>query len=486
MTRLRDTNAGAHQLPEHRGYEHVPAGSAPLPRRACAGLLDAAVCAAPLAVGALIVNALSDQYGGGQADRVVFGAFAVIIAIAVTGWNIGHLGGRAGQSLGKKWTGLVLRSSRTGQAIGFRAALTPRLTRASETVLLSTATAEGFTPYERDISVRALRRSRLLGLLVLSVILVAVTLASVAIGARPLTLAEIYHALVTPSGIDTDIVVRTLRVPRTVLAIVVGIAIGVAGALIQGHTRNPLADPGILGVSAGAAFAVVLSVFLLGLSSPLQFIWFAFLGAFLASVAVFAFASVGGGRASPLTLPLAGVAVGAFLMAMTNAIVLLDRASLDAYRFWNVGSVAGRGFDVLIQVLPFIALGLVLALASTPGLNLLSLGEDVARSLGTNIALNRTLGILAITLLTGAATAACGMIAFLGLVVPHIARAITGPDYRWLVPFAGLCGAIMLLTADVLGRVVIRPGELQIGIVLALVGGPFFIALVRRRKLVSL
>ncbi|MCW4354481.1 iron chelate uptake ABC transporter family permease subunit [Hoyosella sp. YIM 151337] len=499
--------------PEHRGHKEIPAGPAPLPRRVVAGILDLAVCAAPLAVGGLIVSALGDDAGGGQADRAVFGAFALVITVVVTVWNVGHKEGRTGQSAGKKWTGLVVRDTDTGQAIGSRHALRRRSYSAlafvsiagllpsaarpagttwadartkTEVVRESTATADGFIARERDISVRALRRARLVGLLTLVLILVAVALASVAIGARPLTLAEVHHALVTPSGLDTDIVVRTLRVPRTLLAIAVGIAIGVAGALIQGHTRNPLADPGLLGVNAGAAFAVVLSVYLLGLSSPLQFIWFAFLGALVASVAVFSFASIGRGGASPLTLPLAGVAVGAFLMAMTNAIVLLDRASLDAYRFWNVGSVAGRGFDVLIQVLPFLALGVVLALASTPALNLLSLGEDVARSLGTNIALNRTIGILAITLLTGAATAACGMIAFLGLVVPHIARAITGPDYRWLVPFSGLCGAIMLLTADVVGRVVVRPGELQIGIVLALIGGPFFIALVRRRKLVTL
>jgi iron complex transport system permease protein len=171
---------------------------------------------------------------------------------------------------------------------------------------------------------------------------------------------------------------------------------------------------------------------------------------------------------------------------MTNAIIIVDQSSLDSYRFWVVGSVAGRGFDVLWQVLPFLVIGLILALVSTPGLNVLSLGEDVARSLGTNIAASRALGIVAITLLTGAATAACGPIAFIGLVVPHVARAITGPDYRWLVPYAGLLGGVMLVTADVIGRVVVRPGELQVGIVLAVFGAPFFIALVRRRKLASL
>ena len=201
---------------------------------------------------------------------------------------------------------------------------------------------------------------------------------------------------------------------------------------------------------------------------------------------VFGSASIGGGRANPLSLALAGAAVAFFLQALTNAVVLLDQATLDSYRFWIVGSVSGRGIDIFWTVLPFVLAGLVVAAAGSPALNTIGLGDDVARSLGTNIALTRTAGIVAITLLTGAATAACGPIAFVGLVVPHIARSIVGPDYRWIVPFSGALGGLLLLVADVVGRVVVRPGELQVGIVLALIGGPFFIALVRRRKLVAL
>src|SRR5690606_7067877 len=253
-----------------------------------------------------------------------------------------------------------------------------------------------------------------------------------------------------------------------------------------GHTRNPLADAGLLGINAGAAFLVVLSIYLFGLSTPAQYLWFAFAGSALASIVVFGFASIGNGGSSPLSLALAGAAVAFFLQAMIQTIVLLDQTSLDGYRFWVVGSVAGRGMDVFWQVLPFIVVGLLVALASTPALNLLSLGEDVARSLGTNVVTTRVIGIAAITVLTGAATAACGPIAFVGLIVPHIARAVTGPDYRWLVPYAGLLGGALLVLADVVGRIVVRPGELQVGIVLALIGAPFFIALVRRRKLVSL
>ncbi|OOL27194.1 iron ABC transporter permease, partial [Rhodococcus rhodochrous] len=341
-------------------------------------------------------------------------------------------------------------------------------------------------PRAADTSVAALRRRRLLGLLAIGVVLGVVLLAGIAVGARPMTIAEVVHALTVDDGSDTDVIVHTLRIPRTVLGLVVGIALGVAGALIQGHTRNPLADAGLLGLNAGAAFLVVLSIYLLGMSTPAQYLWFAFAGSLAASLVVFGLSSLGGGRAGPLSLALAGAAVAFFLQAMTHAVVLLDQTTLDGYRFWIVGSVAGRDLEVLWQVLPFLAAGLVVAVANTPGLNVLGLGEDVARSLGTNVVAARTVGIVAITLLTGAATAACGPIAFIGLVVPHVARAVTGPDYRWLVPYSGLLGGALLVLADVIGRIVVRPGELQVGIVLALMGAPFFIALVRRRRLVAL
>jgi len=255
---------------------------------------------------------------------------------------------------------------------------------------------------------------------------------------------------------------------------------------MQGHTRNPLADPGLLGVSAGAALAVVVGIYAFGVTTLVGYVWFAFAGAFAASVAVFVLGSLGPGGVSPVSLALAGVAVTALLGALTSAIILVDVSTLDAYRFWSVGALAGRGADVAVEVAPFVVIGLVIGLAGAPGLNLLALGDDVARGLGQNIALIRWSGLVAITLLTGAAVAACGPIAFLGLVVPHIARALTGPDHRWLLPAAGLTGAVLLLVADVVGRVVARPGELQVGIVLALVGAPFFITLVRRRRLVAL
>lgn len=343
----------------------------------------------------------------------------------------------------------------------------------------------------------SLARRRRTGLLVLLALLAVAVLAGIAVGTRFLDPATVYRAVADalgcpggpfscPAGSTEAEIVRGLRVPRTLLAVVSGFALGVAGALVQGYTRNPLADAGLLGLNAGAAFLAALSVYLFAFTAPEQYIWFAFAGALLAGLAVFAASSAGGGGASPLSLVLAGAAMTAFLQALTNAVVLLDPTSLDTYRFWVVGTVAGRDAEVFWQVLPFLAFGLTLAVAAAPGLNMLSMGDDVARGLGVNVRRNRALGLAAVVVLCGAATAAVGPISFLGLVVPHIARVFTGPDYRRLVPWSGLLGALVLLTADILGRVVARPGELQVGVMLAAVGAPFFVLLVRRRKMVSL
>ncbi|MFD3610981.1 FecCD family ABC transporter permease [Streptomyces atroolivaceus] len=331
------------------------------------------------------------------------------------------------------------------------------------------------------------RRRRVAGLGVLVAVLVIGAAASLAVGARALSPAEVWQGLFAAPDADqrlTDVrlIVRTVRVPRTVLAIVAGVALGIGGALIQGYTRNPIADTGLLGVNSGASFAVVTVIALFGFADPLQYVWFAFLGAAVAGVVVFGLSSIGRGAGNPLTLALAGQGVTVFLAAMTTAVALSDLESLNALRFWNAGSVAGVGFDVIWPVTAFIVTGVVLALTVLPSLNLLNLGDDVARALGVNIALSRTLGIVAITLLAGAATAACGPIAFLGLMVAHVARYLTGPDYRWLVPYAGLLGAAVLLVCDIVGRVVVRPGELDAGIVVALLGAPFFAGLVWRGK----
>jgi iron complex transport system permease protein len=354
------------------------------------------------------------------------------------------------------------------------------------TSIVTSPLPHGQPPTYVSVSPGALRRRRLLVIAGLLALLAVAALASLAIGARPIAIGVVWDAIWSPTGTEDDIVVRSLRAPRTVLGIGVGIALGLAGALMQGHTRNPLAEPGILGVGAGAAFFVVLGIYALGVTNLLGYVWLAFAGAFAASLLVFALGTLGRGGPTPVTLALAGVSVSFLLYALIQALLLADLATLDAYRFWVVGSLAGRDAGIAVSIAPFLLAGLLLAMLNARGLNMLALGEDVARALGQRVAATRWIGLGAITLLTGSAVAACGPISFLGLVVPHVARALTGPDHRWLLPASGLAGAVLLLTADVIGRVVVRPGELQVGIVLALIGAPFFVALVRRRRLVKL
>ncbi|QBI55927.1 FecCD family ABC transporter permease [Streptomonospora litoralis] len=332
-------------------------------------------------------------------------------------------------------------------------------------------------------------RSRLAGLLLLLLALALCAALSVAVGSRGIAPAEIWRVLLAPDGGEASTIVHEMRMPRTLLGLVVGVALGVSGVLMQSHTRNPIADPSLLGVAYGAACAVVLSVFLFGLASLSAYIWFAIGGALAASVAVFAIASGGSRGPTPVTLLLAGAAMTALLSGITAGVVLLDERSLEVYRFWRVGSLSGRPEGVTTQILPFAAVGLALAAAGTRGMNALALGDDVATALGHRVRLIRASGVAAIALMTGAAVAAAGPIGFVGLVAPHAARAAraaTGPDHRWLLPYAALCGAALVLAADVAGRVVRGSGEVEVGIVLAVFGGPFFITLIRRRRLVEL
>ena len=324
------------------------------------------------------------------------------------------------------------------------------------------------------------------GLAVACGVLALAALSSVAFGSKPMPFGTVVDALLHFDGSNDHLIVRSLRVPRTLIGIGVGAALGLAGAVMQGVTRNPLADPGILGIEAGAGLGVVVAIHSFGVASLSGSVWFAFAGAGLASLVVYLLGSAGRGGATPVKLALAGAALTALLSSVTSAILLLDVATLDQYRFWVVGSIAGRDGDVLRQVLPYLLVGTVLAFAVARLLNTLALGDDVARSLGARVRLGRAVAALAVILLCGAATAAAGPIGFGGLTVPHVARAICGPDYRWILPWSLVLGPTLLLSADVLGRVLARPGELQVGIVTAVVGTPFFIALVRRRRLAAL
>jgi iron complex transport system permease protein len=326
--------------------------------------------------------------------------------------------------------------------------------------------------------------TRFAGLLVAAAGLALLVLLSLAVGSKPIPLPDVWEALTAfDPAVEDHLIVRSLRGPRTVVALLVGLGLGLAGALMQGLTRNPLADPGILGVSAGAALAVVLGIAVLGVGSLAGHVWLALVGAAVASVTVYALGAMGRDGATPVKLALAGAAVTAFLMSLTTTLLLLDSATLDQYRFWAVGSVAGRDMSVATQVAPFILVGAVVALLAGRSLNALALGDDVARSLGARVGLSRVVVAVAVVLLVGAATAAAGPIAFVGLVVPHVARALTGPDYRWVLAWSAVLAPSLLLASDVLGRVLARPGELQVGIVTAFVGAPVFIALVRRRTL---
>jgi iron complex transport system permease protein len=317
--------------------------------------------------------------------------------------------------------------------------------------------------------------------------LAGLSLLSVVVGAKPIGAGVVLDAFLHYDGtLDDHLIVRELRVPRTEVGLLVGVALGLGGAVMQGVARNPLADPGLLGVNAGAAFMVVLGIYVFGVASLNGYVWFAFAGAAAASVAVYGIGSIGREGATPVKLSLAGAAITAFLGSLTTAVVLLDAATLDQYRFWAVGSLAGRDTAIAESVTPFVLVGALGALACGPALNALALGDDVARGLGQRVGRARAACAAAVVVLCGAATAAAGPIGFVGLVVPHVARAITGPDYRWILPYSMVLAPAFLLAADILGRVLIRPAELQVGIVTAAVGAPFFVWLVRRRELAEL
>jgi iron complex transport system permease protein len=324
------------------------------------------------------------------------------------------------------------------------------------------------------------------GLVVLAAALVLAVLLSIAVGSRGLSLPTVLDALFHFDAANPDhLVVRELRLPRTLAGVLAGVALGLSGAVIQGATRNPLADPGLLGVNAGAALFVVLGISTLGITSVTGYVWFGFAGAAVAGAVVYGISALGRVGATPMKLALAGAAVTAALQSVTSGLLLTDATTFDQYRFWQVGSLAGRDEATITQAVPFIVVGVVLALVSARMLNALALGEDVARALGQNVAVARVVCALAVVVLCGSATAIAGPIAFVGLTVPHVARLITGPDHRWLLPYSALISPLLLLVSDVAGRVVARPAEVQVGIVTAVIGAPLFIVLVRRRKLVT-
>ncbi|WP_378143903.1 FecCD family ABC transporter permease [Cnuibacter sp. UC19_7] len=348
-----------------------------------------------------------------------------------------------------------------------------------------TATAASAPVASGVAAVRRPRRRRALALIGSVVVLGAFAAASILVGSREVGIDDVLAALGgSIEGFDRASIAT--RIPRTLLAMIAGAALGVSGAAMQGVTRNPLADPGILGVTMGASLAVVCAIAWFGLSSATVQIWIAIGGAAVAAVFVYAVGSLGRGGATPLKLALAGAATSAALASFISAVVL-PRADIgEAVRSWEIGGVGGATMASIQQVAPFLAGGFVLCLLSAKGLNSLALGDELAAGLGERVALTRGLAALGSVVLCGAATAVTGPIAFVGLVVPHACRLLVGVDHRWLIPFSAVVGAALLTGADILGRIVARPSEIDVGIITALIGAPVFIYLVRRRKVGTL
>ncbi|MGI5452411.1 FecCD family ABC transporter permease [Streptomyces sp. CA-249302] len=328
------------------------------------------------------------------------------------------------------------------------------------------------------------RHPRAAGLFLGLALLVAASALSLAVGTEHVPLADVWSGLVSPSGSRFDNIVRELRLPRTLIGIAAGAALGLAGGVMQVLTRNPLADPGLLGVNAGASAAVVTAIGVLGITSFTGYLWFALAGAAVAATAVNA---LGGARsATPVRLALAGTAVNAALFGYVNGLQLWNLSTLDSMRHWSVGTLAKRDPQLLLNALPLLVAGVLLAFALARPLGALALGTDHARALGTSVRRTRILSIVAITLLCGSATAVCGPIGFVGLMIPHAVRAFTGPDPRWLLPYCALFAPALMLVSDVIGRVVVPPSEIEVDIVTSFLGGLLFIHLVRQRKVAQL
>ncbi|NDZ60526.1 iron ABC transporter permease [Streptomyces anulatus] len=326
---------------------------------------------------------------------------------------------------------------------------------------------------------------RLLWLLLSVLALAAVMVASVALGSRDVPWSDVVAAL---GGADDTLgrAAATKRIPRTVLAVVIGAALGLAGGVMQGVTRNPLADPGILGVNMGASLAVVTAVAFFGLTSPTGYIWTAIVGAAFSALFVYTVGTLGRGGATPLKLALAGAATSAAFASLVSAIILPRNDIAGSFKLWQIGGVGGASFERIGQVMPFLVVGFAVCLLSARALNSLALGDELAAGLGERVALARAVAAIGAVLLCGAATAVAGPIGFVGLVVPHTCRLLVGVDHRWLLPLSAVLGGVLLTAADVVGRIVARPSEIDVGIVTALIGAPFFIYIVRRQKVRAL
>lgn len=325
-----------------------------------------------------------------------------------------------------------------------------------------------------------LQIGRGLGIIVSFLVVVLLFLASLAYGYTDTNIQTAIDAFRSFDGSSQHIVIQTLRLPRAVLAVLVGACLAVSGALMQAMTRNPMASPGILGINAGASLSVVLAMTVFSVYSLQGFMWFAFLGALLSAAAVYTLGSMGRDGLTPLKLTMAGVVLSALFSSLTTGALILDENRLENVLFWLAGSVEGRKIDVVMPVLPFVCIGLGLSLAMGGKINAMLVGEEVAKGLGQKTWLVKTFALLAVVLMAGSAVSMAGPIGFIGLIVPHIVRALVGIDYRWVIPYCALFGAILLLSADIAARFILFPREVPVGVAMAVVGAPFFIYLARK------
>lgn len=305
---------------------------------------------------------------------------------------------------------------------------------------------------------------------------------SLAFGSKNIGISQAINALLNSDDTSFAALVVRERVPRTIFSIMAGASLGISGALMQSITRNPIADPSILGVNTGASLFVVIGIAFFNINSANEYIWIALVGAGITSIFVYTIASIGRGGMTPIKLALAGSATSAVLTSLVSVIILPRSEVIDAYRFWQVGSVSGATWESIDLMLPFLIIGLIISIISAPALDILALGDEVATGLGVNIGIIRIICAIAGVILCGATTAIAGPIGFVGLMIPHSIRLIFGSNLRGLVPMSAIGGAVLLTISDVLGRVIGSPGELQVGIITAFLGAPILIIIARKAK----
>jgi iron complex transport system permease protein len=328
-----------------------------------------------------------------------------------------------------------------------------------------------------------MRLAKTVGIYLVSFIVLGMcVLASLALGSKNIEFNQAINALLNSEDMSFVALVVRERIPRTIFSTMAGASLGISGALMQSITRNPIADPSILGVNTGASLFVVIGIAFLNIDSANQYIWFALTGAGITSIFVYGIASIGNGGMTPIKLALAGSATSAVLSSLVSAVILPRSAVMDAFRFWQVGSVSGATWESINLILPFIIIGLIISVAATPALNVLALGDDVATGLGVNIGIVRIICAIAGVILCGVTTAIAGPIAFIGLMIPHSIRLILGSNLKGIVPLSAIGGAALLTISDVLGRVIGSPGEVQVGIITAFLGAPILIIIARKAK----